>query len=261
MDVLYDVAQPHIAEIKLNRPAKLNAISTSLENELHAAVRRACADEAVRVVIFSGEGRAFCAGWDLSEPDPNDADSHPLSFRAGQSLWLDILQMLRRPDKLFLVAAHGWVAGQGVELCLASDLLVCPESTKFYFAEVRVGFNMASGSAKLLPQLVGLANARRLALFGQTIDGREAHRIGMVGELAAEGEHQDTARRLAIEALKGAPLAVAAQKALIDSALEMSLAATRQYEIETSFHLARTADHEEAKRAFAAKEEPVFSGR
>lgn len=261
MDVLYDVAKPHIAEIRLNRPEKLNAISTSLENELHAAVQRACTDEDVRVVIFSGEGRAFCAGWDLTEPDPNDVERHPLSFRAGQSLWLDILQMLRRPDKLFLVAAHGWVAGQGVELCLASDLLVCTGSTKFYFAEVRVGFNMASGSAKLLTQLVGLANARRLALFGQTIDGHEAHRIGLAGELAEDGKHEEAARRLAGEALRGAPLAVAAQKVLIDSALEMSLAATRQFEIQTSFHLARTADHEEAKRAFAAKEEPVFGGR
>jgi enoyl-CoA hydratase len=169
--------------------------------------------------------------------------------------------MLRRPDKLFIVAVHGWAAGQGVELCIASDLVVCDESARFYFAETRVGFAMTSGTAKLLPLIVGLGNARRLALLGQTIDGREAHRIGLAVELAPEGGHEAAALRLADEALKGAPLAIAAQKQLLDGALAMSLDAVQDFEVQTSFRLTLTEDHQEAKRAFADKRPPVFKGR
>jgi enoyl-CoA hydratase/carnithine racemase len=138
---------------------------------------------------------------------------------------------------------------------------VCTESARFYFAETRVGFAMASGTARLLPLMVGLANARKLALLGQTIDGREAYRIGLAVELAPEGEHEDVALGLADEALRGAPIAIAAQKRLLDDALEMSLEAVRAAEIQTSFRLAQTKDHQEAKRAFAAKRTPAFHGK
>ena len=171
------------------------------------------------------------------------------------------MRLLRRPDKLFIVAVHGWAAGQGLELCVASDLIVATASARFYFAETRVGFNLTSGTAKLLPLLVGLGTARRLTLLGQTIDGAEAHRLGLVAELAPEGEHEAAALRLAEEALKGAPLAVAAQKQLIDAAIDASLSSVWDFEVQTSFRLTHTEDHQEAKRAFADKRSPRFEGR
>ncbi len=191
MLVQYEQPNPHIALIRLNRPDKMNAFSTTLERDLLTALQRACADEEVRVVVFAGSGRAFSGGWDLAES----------------------------------------------------------------------GFAMTSGTAKLLPVLVGLANARKLALLGQTIDGREAYRIGLVVELAAEGEHEAAALRLAEEALKGAPLALAAQKQLLDAGLAMPLEALQDFEVQVSFRLTHTEDHQEAKRAFAAKRRPSFKGR
>lgn len=261
MEIQYEQPKEHVALIRLNRPEKLNAFSVSLEQELLEALQRACDDEDIRVVVLAGSGRSFSGGWDLEESDQTDPDHHPLSARAGEHTWLQLVRLLRRSDKLFIAAVHGWAAGQGMELCVSSDLVVCTESARFYFAETRVGFAMASGTARLLPLMVGLANARRLALLGQTIDGREAHRIGLVAELAPEGEHEDVALRLAGEALKGAPIATAAQKRLLDEALEMSLEAVRAAEIQTSFRLAQTEDHQEAKRAFAAKRTPTFQGR
>jgi len=120
---------------------------------------------------------------------------------------------------------------------------------------------MTSGTAKMLPLLVGMANARKLALLGQTIDGREAHRIGLVVEVAPAGEHEAAALRLADEALKGAPLAIAAQKALLDAGIAMPLEALQDFEVQVSFRLTHTEDHQEAKRAFAAKRRPAFKGR
>lgn len=261
MEIEYEQPRAHVALIRLNRPEKMNALSVSLERDLLEGLRRACDDEEIRVVILAGSGRSFCAGWDLEETDQTDPAHHPLSARAGQHTWLELVRLLRRPDKLFIAAVHGWAAGQGVELCVSSDLVVCSEDARFYFAETRVGFAMSSGTARLLPLLVGLGNARRLALLGQTIDGGEAHRIGLAAQLAPDGEHENTALAMADEALKGAPLAVAAQKQLIDGALEMSLEALRAYEIQASFRLAATADHQEAKRAFAAKRPAEFQGR
>ena len=261
MLIQYEQPKPHVALIRLNRPDKMNAFSIPLERDLLAGLRRACDDEEVRVVVFAGAGRAFSGGWDLGETDLTDPEHHPLSGRAGRHTWLEVIRTLRRPDKLFIAAVHGYAAGQGCELCIASDLIVCAESAKFYFAETRVGFNMTSGTAKLLPLLVGLGNARKLALLGQTIDGREAARIGLVVEVTPEGEHEAAALRLADEALRGAPLAIAAQKQLLDAALGMPLESVQEYETQVSFRLTNTEDHQEAKKAFAAKRRPEFKGR
>ena len=256
--VQYEEPSPGLALVRMNRPDKLNAFSVELEAALLAAIERACADEAVRVVVISGAGRGFSGGWDLGESDLTSAPS--LSWRAGQHTWLRLVRLLRRPDKLFIAAVHGWAAGQGLELCIASDLIVAAEDARFYFAEVRVGFNMTSGVAKLLPLLVGLANAKRLALLGAKVDAQEAHRLGLAVEVAPAGEHEATALRLAGEALKGAPLAVAAQKRLLDTGIEMSLSATEDAEVAASLRLTYTADHQEAKRAFAEKRSPEFQG-
>jgi 2-(1,2-epoxy-1,2-dihydrophenyl)acetyl-CoA isomerase len=261
MQVRYEPQGKEIVGIRLNRPEKLNAFSPSLEVELRDVIERACADESVRVVIFSGAGRGFSGGWDLTSPDLTDAEYHPISDLAGLHSWVDVVQLLRRPDKLFICAVHGVAAGQGLELCIASDLVVAAEGARFYFAETRVGFSMTSGSARLLPMLVGHAQARRLALLGATIEAAEALQLGLVVKVVPDGEHEAGALELAREALKGAPLAVAAQKQLLDAGAEMSLTATIAAEVQTSLRLTQTEDHQEAKRAFLAKRKPVFRGR
>jgi L-asparagine transporter-like permease len=114
--------------------------------------------------------------------------------------------------------------------------------------------------AKLLPLLVGLGNAKRLALLGAKVDAQEAYRLGLAVELAPAGAHEAAALRLAAEVLQGAPLAVAAQKRLLDGGTEMSLAAAEDAEVASSLRLTYTEDHQEAKRAFAEKRAPRFRG-
>src|SRR4030081_2370297 len=124
MEVEYERPKEHVALIRLNRPDKMNAFSTSLERELLSALQVACADEDVRVVVFAGSGRSFSGGWDLGETDLTDPEHHPLSARAGRHTWLEIVRVLRRPDKLFIAAVHRYAGGQGVALCIARDLVV-----------------------------------------------------------------------------------------------------------------------------------------
>lgn len=262
--VLYEGVEEGIVHVRLNRPEKLNPFSREMDRQFHAAVRRALDDPAVRAVIFSGEGRAFSAGWDLKEGAEELSEPElpggTLAERLGQTLWLETVRLLRRPDKLFLAAVHGWAAGQGVELCVASDLIVCTETARFYFAETRVGFPLTSGVARLLPQMVGLARARRLCLLGETIDGREAHRIGLAVEVVPEGQHVPAALALARRALAGAPLAVAAQKRLLDTASEVPLSVAQEAEVQAARWLGQTQDVAEAARAFSEKRPPVFRG-
>src|ERR1041384_6405485 len=130
MLVQYEQPNPHVALIRLHRPEKMNAFSIALERELLAALQRACGDEEVRVVIFAGSGKAFSGGGDLAESDLTDPEHHPLSGRAGRHTWREVVRPLRRPDKVFIAAVHGWAAGQGVELCVLSDLVVCDETAR-----------------------------------------------------------------------------------------------------------------------------------
>jgi enoyl-CoA hydratase len=249
-----------VAMVRLNRPGKLNALSRDLEQALLDSLRRACADDAVRVVVISGAGPGFCAGWDLTEAAPADPRRQPFPALAGVTPWLELVRLLRRPDKVFIAAVHGWVAGQGLELCLACDFAVAASDARFYFAETRVGFAMASGAARLLPATVGLSRARYLMLTGATIGAEEAERIGLVCEITPAGEHEATALKLARRVSEGAPLAVAAQKMLVDTALDMSLQAAEQAEIAVSLRLATTDDLREAQEAFAARRSARFTG-
>jgi enoyl-CoA hydratase/carnithine racemase len=258
--VQYAKPQEHLVSLRLNRPAKLNALSRELEEALLGSVRRACADEAARVVVISGAGRAFCAGWDLGEASPADPGRQPFSALAGATAWLELIRLLRRPDKVFIAAVHGWVAGQGLELSLACDFVVASGDARFYFAETRVGFAMTSGAARLLPAIVGLSRARMLMLTGATVGAQEAERIGLACLLAPDGEHEAAALGLAARVAEGAPLAVAAQKMLVDSALDSSLAAAEQAEMLASMRLSATDDLREAQEAFAARRPPVFAG-
>src|SRR2546423_6492148 len=244
--VAYEGAAPGIVVVRLNRPEKLNAFSLPLEQALLEAVERACADEAVRVVVLAGAGRGFSGGWDLEESDLTSAESQPLSTRAGQHTWLRLIRLLRRPDKLFIAAVHGWAAGQGLELCIASDLIVAAEDARLYFAEVRVGLNMTTGVAKVLPLLIGPGNAKRLALTGAKIEAAEALRMGLVVEVTPAGGHEARALELAAEVTQGAPLAGAAQKRPVDRALEESPAPGQDFEGMSSPRLTATQGHHEA---------------
>jgi 2-(1,2-epoxy-1,2-dihydrophenyl)acetyl-CoA isomerase len=259
--VRYDKLRDTIVSLRLNRPDKLNAVSRDLEDALLDSVRRASADEAVRAVVISGAGRSFCAGWDLGEATPADPRQQPFSALAGATTWLELIRLLRRPDKVFIAAVHGWVAGQGLELSLACDFVVAAGDARFYFAETRVGFAMTSGAARLLPAMVGLSRARMLMLTGATVGAEQAERIGLACQVTSDGEHEAAALTLAARIADGAPLAVAAQKMLVDSALDMSLSAAEHAEVLASMRLSNTDDLREAQEAFAAKRPAVFAGR
>jgi len=265
-EVIYDESfGDGIVHIRLNRPEKLNALDMGTWSSLCDAIARASDDVAVRVVIFSGEGRAFCAGYDMKQSVSGPGNwliiQDSVKERSGQYLWLDTVKRLRRADKIFISAVHGWIAGAGIELAITSDFIVADDTARFYFAETRIGANFTSGISKLLPHLVGLGQARRLTLMAETIDAAEAARIGLALSVHPAGKHIDAALEIARRIRSLPPLAIIAEKRLLESGLDTPMAAIQEAEVMTAAFLGHTEDALEASAAFAERRQARWSGR
>ncbi len=175
--VLYD-ARDGIAHIRLNRPHRLNAMVPQLMRDLHEALQAAASDPSVRIVILSGEGRAFCAGDDLKE----SAQGHGgvAEIRAFVNEIQQVTVDMKSMPKPIIGAVHGYAVGGGCELALDCDLVVAAEDAKFAFTETGVGLFCTGGVTHFLPRTVGLARAKELIMTGEFFDGREAARLGLV---------------------------------------------------------------------------------
>ena len=188
-----------VRTITLNRPHRLNAINPDLVRDLAAALAEGNADDATRVMILRGAGRAFCAGDDLKEFD-SQAETE-----AGARAYVEAIQEVTREmvlgDKMVLGAIHGWAVGGGLEWVINCDLVVMAEGTRWFFPEISLGVFVTGAVTTLLPRLVGLAKARELILFGERHDAATALDLGLawkvVPEEALMAETEAVAQRIA----------------------------------------------------------------
>src|SRR5262244_4444266 len=201
-EILYSV-EDSIATITLNRPERMNALTHELEAELHRIFDRADADRAVRVIILTGAGRAFCAGYDQSTTDKSGSRH---SDPKGKSL-ADFIEFWQRIDagrvalwthmwrlgKPIIAAVNGWAMGGGFWYQLAADITIASERAVFAQPEVR----HVSNSSFLFTALCGWKAANRWTLTGDHFDAHEAFRIGMVNEVVPHDELMPRARALA----------------------------------------------------------------
>jgi enoyl-CoA hydratase len=172
------------AWITLNRPDKLNALSFGLVRELRAALARTAGDDQVKVVVLTGAGRAFSAGYDLSEEAASRIERAD-EWRRILSDDVELTLKLWSLPKPTIAAVHGWCLAGACELAMACDLIVATEGARFGEPEIRYG----SGPVTLLmPFLLGQKKTNELLFTGDTIDAREAERVGLVNRVVAEGE-------------------------------------------------------------------------
>jgi enoyl-CoA hydratase len=179
--VLYDVNGP-VATVTLNRPEKLNALSAGLVDELEAALRRAASDDDVRVVVLTGAGRAFSAGYDLSK----DAEGETATADQWHSVLardIEVTMELWRLPKPTIAAVRGWCLAGGCELAMACDMIIATEDARFGEPEIRFG----SGPVTLLmPFVIGQKNTNRLLFTGDVVDAAEARQMGLVNRVVAQ---------------------------------------------------------------------------
>lgn len=168
-----------VAQVRLNRPERLNAVAPALVDDLLAALDTVARSDAGAVVL-SGRGRAFCAGHDLKEPTP-DGDS-----RARLERLQDVTRRLRALRQPVIAAVHGYAIGAGAEFALGCDLILAAEDAVFAFPEAGLGLSVTGAASRLLPQLVGPLKAKELLLLGRRIDAATALRLGLVNAVVPD---------------------------------------------------------------------------
>ncbi len=251
-----DVDGP-VATLTLDRPEALNALTVPVKLALREALEAIAADRAVRAVILTGAGRAFCAGQDLAERERPDAAPLDEEVRERYS---PIIRTLRSMGQPVIAAVNGVAAGAGASLAFACDLRIAAAEARFVLAFGRIGLVPDSGATWLLPRLVGSAHAAEMALVGDPISAEDALRIGLVSRVVAGEELMPLAREFAERIATGAPLAVALTKHALERAATTDLETALEGEAKLQGIAGATADHAEGLAAFREKRTPQFKG-
>jgi 2-(1,2-epoxy-1,2-dihydrophenyl)acetyl-CoA isomerase len=246
-----------VATITLNRPQELNALDRSMKTELLAGLRSVERDRAVRALVLTGEGRAFCAGQDLREPF---GGQHPTLADELRLRYNPVILAITRLSKPVIAAVNGVAAGAGCSLALACDLRLAASGASFVLAFGRVGLVPDSGASWFLPRIVGQARAAELALLGDPVSAEDAARIGLVNRVVAAESLLDEARALAVRLAEGSPLAMALTKRALRYSAAASLEAALEHEATLQGVAGRSKDHEEGVAAFRAKRAARFTG-
>jgi enoyl-CoA hydratase/carnithine racemase len=244
----------HVAVLTLDRPAKLNALTSEMTAELagHVAAINDRAD--LRAVVLTGTGRAFCAGSDISE-----LDDYPTPWQFGlRQDYGDVLRTLRKP---VIAAVNGHALGGGLEVALACDIRIAAESASFAAPEIKLGWIGGSGQSALLAHCVGPSNAAVMLLTGDPIDAATALRWGLVSEVVPGDALGGRARELAAVIASRAPVAAQTAKLNLRAAYEMPLTRAIDYERHLQTICFATADAAEGRAAFTERRAPAFRGQ
>ena len=252
-----------VLEITLNRPERLNACGAQMADALRAALEEAAGDRALRAVLITGAGRAFCAGADLVELGEQRAGDEPapLEVRAAlEQRYNPLLRGIRAIEKPVIAAVRGPAVGIGCSLALACDLVVASRSAYFALIFSRIGLVPDGGASLLVPLRAGAGRFLEMAILGEPVGAEQALAWGLVNRVVADEELARQARDLARRLAAGPTLAYGGVKrelgGLIDDLLEQAL--SREAEIQQQ--MAQSADAAEGILAFLSKREARFSG-
>ena len=246
--IIYDKAES-IATIKLNRPRVLNAMNKQLWLDLRIALEDAVNDPAVKVLVLTGEGRAFSTGADLK-----DSKGRTITvYRDYLEHLQEISRQLIRLPKATIAAVNGYALGSGYELALACDLRVAAESAQFGSPEARVSSSVTGGAMRLLSDLVGPGKAKEIFFTAENIPGAEAARIGLVNHVVADEQLMSFTYELAAKIAKNSAFSVKLIKKGVNMATEVSLEALMDYEVEGCLATVSAPERVEALDEFSER--------
>ncbi|UXJ50849.1 enoyl-CoA hydratase [Pseudomonas citronellolis] len=242
--------------IRLNRPQVYNALSDGLMSELGEALREFEADERIRVIVITGNDKAFAAGADLAELQYKGfADVYLENFVSAK--WEEVVRC-RKP---VIAAVAGLALGGGCELAMMCDLIVAADNARFGQPEVKVGTLPGAGGTQRLTRAIGKAKAMDLCLTGRLMDAAEAERSGLVSRVVPAAALLDEALGLAALIASHSGMAVRLNKEAVNRAFETSLAEGLHFERRLLHASFASADQKEGMQAFIAKRQPVWQHR
>ena len=243
-----------LAEVTLNRPEKLNAIDEDMLAGLEDALDTAAADDAIRVMLLHGRGRAFSAGFDLESWSPREGESREEAIRRELQRDFDFIMRVWDFPKPIVTAVHGYCLGSSLEVAAVSDLTIAAADCRFGTPEVRFG----SGAVCLiLPWVIGLKNARELLLVGSDrIDAQRAQAMGLVNHVVEADDLVAHARNVAYEIACNDPVAVRLTKKAINRSVEIAglrQALTEALAVDLEIELSVTPESTEFNRILEAE--------
>jgi 2-(1,2-epoxy-1,2-dihydrophenyl)acetyl-CoA isomerase len=250
-----------IAWLRLNRPEAMNSLDNALKDALVAALREVGDDPAVRCVVLTGTGRAFCVGQDLKEHVRSLSDPSSTLETTVTDHYNPIVIALSTMNKPVVAALNGVAAGAGMSFALACDFRVASEQAGLNTSFAGIALSCDSGASWHLPRLVGPAKAKELLYFPRSIPADEALELGLLTKVVPQEAFNDTVRELATMLAQGPTLAYGSIRQAVAHSLAHDLADSLANEGGLMGRTGATADHRAAVDAFLAKEKPVFAGR
>lgn len=248
---------PGVAELVLDRPGALNAVSTDHARAIAAATDELRADRSVRAVVVSSSAeKAFCVGADLKERDTFTDDDLRRQRPVNRAAYTGVLD-LPVPT---IAAVHGYALGGGLELALACDLIVVDDTAVLGLPEVSVGVIPGGGGTQLLARRVGWGRAADLIFTARRIDAAEAYRLGIADRLVPAGQDRAVALELAVAIAANSPVGVRSAKQAMRLGLDVSLAAGLEIEDAAWRTTAFSRDRAEGVAAFNQKRRPDWPG-
>ena len=247
--------KPHVALVRLNRPKELNALNIQLMTELKETLIELDSDDSVRVIIITGNERAFAAGADIKQMSGKSAVDMLVADQF--STW----DRIRRTKKPIIAAVSGFALGGGCELAMTCDMIVASESARFGQPEIKIGVMPGAGGTQRLTRAIGKAKAMELILTGEFINADEALSMGLINKVVPVEIYLDEAAKLAAKIASMSPLAVQLAKDSINKTYEVGLYEGMQYERKNFYMLFATEDQKEGMNAFIEKRKADFKGK
>ena len=253
-NILTEVEE-QIGVVRLNRPQVLNALSHELMDELVKALEEFDRDDNIRVMILTGNDKAFAAGADIKEMAEETTVGIMLKDRFAT--W-DRIRSIRKP---IVAAVSGFTFGGGCELVMNCDIIVASETAQFGQPEINIGVIPGAGGTQRLTRVVGKHKAMEMILTGRPITAQEGHALGLVNKIAPVELYLEEAKAIAREIAKKSPVAVRLAKEAVLKTFDTSISEGLQFERKNFYLLFSSEDQKEGMRAFMEKRPAKFSGR
>ena len=256
--LLYNVRPEGVATITLNRPDVFNAFNDPLSYELQDALKQVARDAAVRAVVLTGAGRAFCSGQDLKAAQGAEKRSF---YDSLHKRYNPIIRAMRALPKPIIGRINGVAAGAGCSLALACDALVASTDASLIEVFINIGLVPDSGSSWFLPRLVGTLKAFELCSLGTKVPAEEALRLGLVNQVVAPELLDEATYALAARYASAPTQSIGLIKQMLNKAGAATLDEMLDYEAHCQQIAGESVDYFEGVKAFSEKRKPVFKGR